>query len=199
MQPLTPALAKAAGLSGNDGVLVDAVTADSPAARADLHQGDIITGFNGKPVKDTRDLAMDVAGTPSGHGASMTVWRDNHSRSLDVKIGTEDTSKVASAAMDSGAKPVGMSLAALTPDVRDQLNLSANVGGVVVREVTPGSNADESGVQPGDIIERVGNSPVTSPDQVVNAIHTAQHEKRQALSVLVLRNGVMSYLGLDLA
>ena len=199
MQPLTPALAKAAGLSGNDGVLVDAVTEGSPAARADLHQGDIITGFNGKPIKDARDLAMAVAGTHSGQSASMTVWRDDHSRSINVTIGTEGQTKTASAAADTGVKRVGMSLQALTPDVRDQLNVGPNVGGVLVGEVTPGSNADESGVQPGDIIVRVGNSPVNSPDQVVNAIHTAQHQNRQALSVLVLRNGVTSYLGLDLA
>jgi serine protease Do len=199
MQPLTPALAKAAGLPNDQGVLVDTVTEGSPASRADLHQGDVITGFNGKPVKDARDLAMDVAGTPSGHGASMTVWRDNHSRSVDVTIGTEGQTKTASAAAETGVKPVGMSLEALTPDVRDQLNVGATVGGVLVGEVTPGSNADESGVQAGDIIVRVGNSPVTSPDQVVNAIHTAQHQNRQALAVLVLRNGVTSYLGLDLA
>jgi serine protease Do len=86
MQPLTPALAKAAGLPNDQGVLVDAVTDGSPAAHADLRQGDVIRAFGGKPIKDARDLAMAVAGTAGGITASLTVWRDNHSRALDVTI-----------------------------------------------------------------------------------------------------------------
>jgi serine protease Do len=95
MQPMTASLARATGLVNADGVLVNSVTEGSPAARANLQQGDVITAFNGKPIKDARDLAMAVAGTPSGKSADVTVWRDGHSRSISVTIGNED--KVASA------------------------------------------------------------------------------------------------------
>ena len=198
MQPLTPALAKAAGLSSDQGVLVNSVTEGSPAARGDLRQGDVITGFDGKPVKNTRDLAMAVADTPAGHTVHVTVWRDNHSSTLDVTIRSQDKAQVASAADDGGAKPVGMSLASLTPDAREQYNLPPGANGVLVAQVTPGSNADDSGVEAGDVIERVGGRTVSTPDQVVEAIHAAQREKKPAVAMLVRRNGAQSYLGLEL-
>jgi serine protease Do len=198
MQPLTDSLAKAVGLPNDQGVLVNAVTKDSPAAHADLQQGDVITAFNGHAITGTRDLAMAVANTPSGKAASMTVWRNGHSHAVSITVGGDGANRVASAGDAVHEKPVGMSLAALTPDMREQLNLAPGTSGVVVAKVTPGSNADESGVQAGDIIQRVGGDPVRSPDQVANAIHAAQHNKKDAITMLVMRNGVSSYLGLQL-
>ena len=198
MQPLTPSLAKAAGLASDHGVLIDSVTDGSPAAKGNLQQGDVITAFDGKPIKDARDLAMAVAETPAGKTVGVTVWRDNHSRSVDVTIRNQDETKVAAAEPSDTGPKVGMSLEPLTPEARDQLNLPNTTNGVLVGEVTPGSPADESGVQAGDVIERVAGSAVRTPDQVVNAIHAAQKEKKQALSLLVRRDGVTSYLGLQL-
>jgi serine protease Do len=198
MQPLTDTLAKAVGLPNDHGVLVDAVTNGSPASRANLQQGDVITAFDGHPVTGTRDLALAVANTPSGKTVSMTVWRDGRSRTQSITVGTQDSTRVASADDGKPEKPVGMSLEALTPDMRDQMNLSSGTAGVVVAQVTPGSNADQSGVRAGDIIERIGGEPVHSPDQVATAIHAAQHSKKDAISMLVMRDGVSSYLGLQL-
>lgn len=198
MQPLTPALAKAVGLPNTHGVLVDTVTDASPAAQAGLHQGDVITAFDGKAIMDARGLAMAVADTPAGHTATITVWRDDHSHALDVTIRAQDQARVASAGDNGDMKPVGMSLQALTPDARSQLNLDPSIGGVLVGQVTPGSTADESGVQAGDVIERVAGKAVTAPDQVANAIHAAESQKKEAISLLVMRDGVSSYLGLQL-
>jgi serine protease Do len=94
MQPLTPTLAKAVGLSGNQGVVVDSLVDGSPAAHASLQQGDVITAFNGKPIKDARDLALAVAGTQRGQTASLTIWRGDHSRSVNVAIGTEQKAPI---------------------------------------------------------------------------------------------------------
>jgi serine protease Do len=198
MQPLTPALAKAVGLGDGKGVLVNSVTDGSPAAHGDIKQGDVITSFDGKPIKDPRDLAMAVAADEAGHTADVSVWRDNRSHALNVTIRTQDQTKVASASGNDGMKPVGMSLEPLTSDAREQLNLPPAANGVLVAQVTPGSDADESGVQAGDVIERVGGATVDTPDQVASAIHTAQHEKKPAVSMLVNRNGVSSFLGLQL-
>ena len=94
MQPLTPTLARAAGLPNDQGVVVNAVVDGSPAAHASLQQGDVITAFNGKPIKDARDLALAVAGIQSGKIASLTVWRNDHSRSVNVSIGTEEKTPI---------------------------------------------------------------------------------------------------------
>src|SRR6204780_118392 len=66
MQPMTPALASAVGHPGAEGVLVDKVMEDSPAQKAQLKQGDVITAFNGEAIKGPRDLAVDVANVASG-------------------------------------------------------------------------------------------------------------------------------------
>ncbi len=199
MQPLTPALAKAVGLHDHQGVIVDSVTDGSPAAEAKVQQGDVITAFDGKPIAGARDLALAVAGTPAGHTVAMTVWRDNHARDLNVTIRTQDQTKVASAGGDAGMKPVGMSLEALTQDSRNQFNIAPGVSGVLVGQVTPGSNADESGLRAGDVIKRVAGDPVHTPGEVARAIHAAQREKKDAVSMLVMRDGQTSYLGLQLA
>jgi serine protease Do len=199
MQPLTPTLAKAVGLPNDYGVVVDSVVDGSPASRASLQQGDVITAYNGKPIKSARDLAMAVADTPSGNAASLTIWRADHSRSVDVTIGTEQNSRVAMADTNAkGEKPVGMALEPLTQDMRDQLNLKPSTQGVVVGQVTEGSRADESGIQAGDVIERVGGNPVSTPAQVADAIHAAERQKKAALPLLVMRGGETSYLGLQL-
>ena len=94
------------------------------------------------------------------------MWRDNHSRTVDVTIGTPGQDPASPApADDGGIKPVGMSLEPLTPDARSQLNLPPSASGVLVGQVTPGSRADESGVQAGDVIERVAATPVSSPER----------------------------------
>jgi serine protease Do len=198
MQPLTPALAKAVGLHDSAGVLVDTVTDGSPAAQAGVHQGDVITTYAGKPIKSTRDLAMAVANTAAGHSASITVWRDSHTHSMDVTIRTQDQAHVAGNMPDAKLRPVGMSLERLTPDLRDEMNISPETPGVLVGAVTPGSNADESGVRAGDVIERIGGRSVGTPEAVASAIHAAETQRKEAVSILVMRDGTTSYLGLEL-
>jgi serine protease Do len=95
MQAVTPAIAKAAGLSRNDGVLVAAVTPDSPASRAGLRSGDVITGFDAKPVRTTRDLAMAVASTPAGRSVAVELMRDDARRTVNVRIMAQEPARTA--------------------------------------------------------------------------------------------------------
>lgn len=92
MQPMNDSIARSVGLPNAQGVLVVAVTPGSPADRADLQQGDVITNFDGHSIAGTRDLAVAVANVPTGKTAALTVWRDNHSRSLAVTIRAQSES-----------------------------------------------------------------------------------------------------------
>jgi serine protease Do len=197
MQPLTPALASAVGHPDAKGVLVDKVEADSPASKADLRQGDVITAFNGTAIKGPRDLAVDVANTASGSSAKLTIWRDGHESVVDVAIGAQPT-QMASAAPESDGAPVGMALSALTAEQQQQLGLDPGARGVVVEQVAPGSRADASGVQSGDVIVRVGNEAVTTPAEAIAKIHAAEHAKKEAIPLLVMRDGTTYYLALQL-
>lgn len=199
MQEITPALAKAIGLSNVKGVLVDLVTKDSPAARGGIRQGDVIVGFNGAPVTDTRGLAFAVAATPAGKSAPIRVLRDGQQVTVDVTIGAEHgQQRVASngSAQEHGGH-VGLELAPLTQERRQQLGLDTP-GGVLVANVTPGSPADQSGLQAGDVILGIGGRPVNSPDDAASRIHAAENSTHPALPLLVMRDGTTAYLALDL-
>jgi serine protease Do len=198
MQEITPALAKAVGVGINKGVLVDLVTKDSPAARAGLRQGDVITAFNGAPIKNTRDLAFAVADTPAGHTVAVQVLREDRPTVVNVTIGSERASeRVAASGNAQHGGRLGLELAPLTSDRRQELGLSAP-GGVLVSGVTPGSPADQSGLQAGDVILGIGGKPVASPDDAASRIHAAETGNRPALPVLVMRGGTTAYLALQL-
>jgi serine protease Do len=199
MQPMTPALAKAVGVNDDRGVLVDNVEPNSPASRADLRQGDVILSYDGTTIKTGRDLALAVANTPADRTANLSVWRDGHQRTMAVTIGTQAPNQTASAASEEGSQErVGMALAPLTRDARQELGLGPSAQGVVVANVTPGSRADQSGLQSGDLILRIGNDTVDSPRDAVTKIHRAEHDRKEAVPLLVTRNGTTYYLALQL-
>jgi serine protease Do len=179
-------------------VLVDKVEDNSPAAKAGLRQGDVISAFNGEAIKDPRDLAMDVANTADGSTAKLTIWRDGNESVVDAAIGQQPVQQASRQTDDTDGSPVGMALASLTPDEQQQLGINSSVKGAVVAQVTPGSKAEESGVQSGDVIMRVGNQVVTSPAEVSAKIHAAQHDKKEAVPLLVMRDGTTYYLALQL-
>jgi serine protease Do len=200
MQALTPTLAKAVGRPNTEGVIVDAVQADSPAAHAKLQQGDIITAFNGTTVTSPRELALAVANTKEGSDAKLSIWRHGEEQAVQITIGQQPSTEQAAAQQEKSSEPrVGLALEKLTPDLRDQLGLTASVSGVYVADVTAGSPAEESGMRSGDVIVRVSNEAVTTPSQAAAAIHGAEQEKKPAVPLLVMRDGNTYYVALQLA
>jgi S1-C subfamily serine protease len=87
IQPVTPELASQFGLSEARGVVVNAVTPNSPAARAGLRQGDVIVGFNGEPVTDGNTLRNRVASTPPGTQVNLTIIRDRREQQAQLTLG----------------------------------------------------------------------------------------------------------------
>jgi serine protease Do len=198
MQPMNAGLAKAIGMTNEHGVLIDDVMPNSPAAHASLSQGDVILAYNGEVIKDGRELARAVANSVAGQTANLRVWRDGHERTVAVTIATQVAQKTAAASEQSRGERVGMALAPLSNDAREQLGLGESAHGVVVANVVPGSRAEESGIQAGDLILRIGNDPVASPRELVAKIHQAEQDKKQAVPLLVTRNGTTYYLALQL-
>jgi serine protease Do len=199
MQPLTPALAKAVGLSKDEGVLVNEVLPDSPAAKAKLAQGDVILAFDGTPVKTPRDLALAVANVHAGSAVKMTLWRDGHERTTDVTIASAAKAQHEAKADLGEGGPLGLALAPLTSDARAELGLSPATKGVVVAKVTEGSPAEDSGMQPGDVIVRIGDQQVASPKEAASRLQEAEQAKKTAVPLLVTRNGTTYYIALQLA
>ena len=199
MQLVTPPLAKAIGLAKPEGVLVDKVDSDSPASRAHIQQGDIVTKFDGAVLNTPRDLALAVANARAGDTADLTVWRNGSEQSVKITIAQQPNEQTADASGSTQGAKVGMALAPLGSDARISLGLNADTQGVLVAQVTAGGRADESGVQTGDVILKVDGRPVATPDEATSRIHEAEHAKKEAVPLLVTRNGTDYYLALQLA
>ena len=160
----------------------------------------MIVSFNSAPVTDTRTLAISVAAIPAGRAVPMQVLRDGQEMTVSITIGTEQAQqKIASKAgprRSMGAN-VGLELSPLTQEHRQELGLDMP-GGVLVENVRPGSPADQSGLQVGDVILGIGGRAVSSPDDASSRIRAAENSNRSALPLLVLRDGTTAYVALDL-
>jgi serine protease Do len=201
-QPITPAMAKALRL-GNDGThagaLVASVEAGSPAAKAGVQPGDVITAVNGTKVDSPRALAVDVAGLKPGSDAKIEVTRDRNVRTFTATLGALGPIRTADA---SGAEPsggqnshpsIGLALAPLTGDLRNQLDLPASTAGAVIENVRPGSAADQAGLRQGDVIVGVGSKTVASPEDAVKAIRAAEDNSKD-IALRVLRDGHSAFV-----
>ena len=196
-QAVTGAMAKAMHLPETAGALLASVEPNSPAARAGLEPGDVIEAVNDQKIASPRDLALTVASVLPGNDATFRILRDGQDRDITVKIGQQPTEKTAQARPEepSAHGQLGVGLAALTPETRQQLDVPNGTEGAVIRTVRPGSPADEAGLRPGDVIVGVGNQTVTSPSDASKAIGSALGGKGHAVALRVLRDGTTAFVG----
>ncbi len=171
IQPVTPGVAKAFGLSDPHGALVGDVTPDSPASQSGVAKGDIITRLNGERINESRELQLKVAQLAPGTNATLTVFRDGQEHQLSVTLGEQPTD--VARRTEEGESPgvlEGLSVEDLTPQIARQLGLPAQSRGVVIDEVQPGSAVAEAGLQRGDVIEEVNRKSVTNAREFEQAV-----------------------------
>ena len=198
-QALEGTMAEALHLTSHDGALVAGVQPNTPAASAGVQPGDVIQSVNGQKVTDPRDLAVDVAAVKPGDDATLGILRNGKTDNLTVKVAELPNEQTANAgqAQDQKGK-VGLALAPITPEMRDQLSLPKDAHGAVVAQVQPGSPADQAGIQQGDVIVGVGTQAVASPQEAVRAIHDATQGKDHALALRIIRNGEPAFVAVNL-
>jgi len=197
IQPLTPELAKSFGLKEAKGVLVADVIKDSPADKAGLTSGDILTEFDGKKVDAPQDLQKIVAVTTPGKGVPVKVWRDKSEKSLEIKIGeTPDESAQAPEQGGKGKSLLGLDARPLTPEIARQLNLRTTEG-VVVARVDEDSPAAEAGLQRGDVIREVNRQRVRSIQDFERATQGLKGGDR--VTVLLQRGPQSLYVAFSIA
>ena len=193
LNDVTPDNAKFFNLTGNTGALIASVTPNSPASRAGLKQGDVVTGVNGQPVETGSDLQVVVSEDAPGSKIQLDVERNGHPEKIDLTVGEyhKDQEVAAATTQESGHARLGIAISDLTPDVRQQLNLPTQVQGVAVAQVQPGSPAEDAGLSGGDVILEVNRKPVTSAEQFRDDVKQAPADKDMLL--LVWANGGSSY------
>ena len=197
-QPVTPAIAAALGGKAEAGALVANVEPDSPAAKADVKPGDIIVSVDGKAVKSPRDLAVDVAAVMPGETAKIAVLRNGETQTLTATVAALPGEATADAGPAASAprKGIGLALAPLTPEARNQLDVPERTKGAVVADVKQGSPAEMAGIQQGDVILGVGQASVSSPDQAAHAIKDAI-KGGKSVALRVLREGHTTFVAVD--
>ncbi|HEY4245734.1 MAG TPA: DegQ family serine endoprotease [Lacunisphaera sp.] len=179
VQDITPALADSFGLKSRAGALVAEVTPDSPAAKAGVKEGDVITQFNGAPVVDANGLTFQVTAVAPDTKVNLEVLRDGKSETLAATTGKRPgaghTSEVAST--DDEGVLNGVAVEDLTPDARREMHLPSRLKGAVVSEVAPDSASARAGLSAGDVILEINRQRVTSAEDAINLSSKAENKK----------------------
>ncbi len=168
---VTPQNAKFFNLPTASGALVDSVSPDTPASRAGLKQGDVIRSVNGKGITDATDLQVMASEMAPGTTINLGIIRNGKALTIGATLGSYHSS--GEEAENAGASQhvkLGVSVSNLTPNVRQQIDVPSSVQGVVIENVTPGSPADNAGLQSGDVIMQVDRHPVDSVDSFMNQV-----------------------------
>ncbi len=197
IQQVTPDIADGLGLHPARGAMVASVTDDGPAAKADLHGGDVILKFNGMDVKEMRTLPRVVAETEIGKQVPVVVWRDGKEMTLQASIAElpDDVQKASATPAPAPApKPadtamaitgLGMKVAALTADLRTKYSIGADQKGVVVTDVTNNGAAASRGLKAGDVLVEVQQESVASPQDVLDRVEKYRKLSRKTVLMLV--------------
>jgi len=207
IQTLSEDYAEAIGLPRDrKGVYIANVVPGGPAEAAGLRKDDIVTELNGRPVETSTELTRGVAGTRTGDNIRLNVIRDGRPTTVNVRSGARPTETELRAdrggAGGRGVTPrvpdretpqapavLGLRLGVVDDAARRTYSLEPSTRGVIVNQVVPRSDAAEKGLQPGDIVVRVGGRVVATPEDVTAAVEDAKRQRRETVMVLVARAG----------
>jgi serine protease Do len=170
IQPVTPDIAESLGLEKAEGAIVSNLTADSPALKAGLKQGDTIVTANGDAIEDAKDLSKTVATFKPGTKVPFEVVRDGKRQTIDVEIGTMPTDSPRMASTGGDSK---MNLS----DLGIEVTPADDGEGVRITDLDPKSAAAERGLKPGDVILEVGGKSVSSASDMDKALKSAKGKK----------------------
>ena len=200
MQELTDDIREGLGVDAEYGVLISTVIKDSPAEKAGLEEGDIVTRFNGKRVESAEELREMVAETEVGDEVKIELLRDDEEETLTVTIGEwpdtygfsmgdfnfdrfdwEDMPQFVHALMP---RRLGVSVQNMNDDLAEYFGVDPDEG-LLVLSVSEESMAEEMGIKSGDVITEVAGEQIDSAGDIRRALHEV--EEGEAFEVTVVR------------
>jgi serine protease Do len=195
VQTVTPELAKSFGLSEPKGALVAQVNPGSPAEKAGIKRGDIITEFNGHPIQEMNELPRLVAGTAPGAKATVKVLRKGKEKTFTLTIVELKEEKQTAQAKEEGrGEALGVIVKDITPELARRYRLRDTKGALVLG-VEQGSAAADAGIKPGDIVLEIDGQVVNSAKDFQAIV--SKLKKDSTSRFLVKRQGRTLYLMLE--
>lgn len=182
LQPLDEELAQSFNLNHTRGALVSRVMPNTPAEKAGMKEGDIVLKFDGKEVADLQDLQMKVASTPVGKKVAIVVWRDSKEVVLSLVTGEMPSDEELAKISREEEVWRGMSVSAITQEIRQRLNIT-DTEGVVVTSVEPGSKAEEAGIGVGMVIKAINGKTIKGMEDYISTVKGIPEEKNARILV----------------
>jgi serine protease Do len=198
IQPVTPEIADSLGLKKAAGALVSEPQSDSPAAKAGIQSGDVITTVDGNSVRDARELAKRIGNMAPGTSVKLGVIHQGQEKTMTLTLGTLPSEKQAAnqpnqrEVPDSDVPKLGLTLAPGSKVAGGDGN------GVVVTAVDPNGLAADHGLQVGDVILDVGGKSVSNPSDVRKQIADAHKDGKHTVLFRVKSREGMRYVALPL-
>jgi serine protease Do len=198
IQPVTAAIANSLGMKQAEGAIVDEPQAGSPAAKAGIEAGDVITAINGTPVKDSRDLARKVGVTAPGTSVKFDILHKGQTKTVALTLGQMPNEQQATAETGQGKPSSNIPHLGLMLVPADEVAGSGDKG-VAVMGVEPDGPAADHGVKTGDVILDVGGKAVAKVSDVRQALTEAQsHGKHDVLLRVKTADG-MRFIALPIS
>jgi serine protease Do len=195
---ISPAMAKALGITDVRGVLVGDVVAGGPAAQAGLQRGDVVKEINGERLEDMNQFRLKVSMLAPGTTVTLKIVRDGQEKTMPVKLieypnetaqnRTRDDSSAGATALD------GVAVDELDPQTLRQLGLPSSTRGVVVTGVGDGSPASMADLQQGDVIQEIDHARISSVADYQRAVGRAIGH---TMLLLVNRQGNTRFLAVE--
>ena len=167
IQDIDQTMAKALGMKTAHGVIVQSVESNSPAEKAGIKSGDVILMFDGKEIEHGNQLQALVASKQPGDKATVEILRDGKKEEktvvLEARSGSEFAATTSSATASADLSSLGLSVQSADKPTAEKYGKKF---GVLVTDVTPGSVADDRGIQKGDLITSVDNQPIKTVEEL---------------------------------
>jgi len=188
IQDMNSELARSFKMTQKSGALVTGVSKDSPAAKAEIKQGDVIILYDGKSVADVVDLRNRVAMTPPGTKVDLTLVRNEKQQKLTIQVEEQPVdmmTQLGTPQQPQIFQKMGMSLQDLNADLARQFGYALGQG-VLIAGVAPGSPAALARIQAGSLIEEVNRQPVHNLKELQQAVQQASSAEN---ILLLIRSG----------
>jgi serine protease Do len=208
IQTVTDEIAESLNIKPARGALVAGVDDKGPAKPAGIEPGDVVVKFDGKDIKDPKDLSRVVADTAVDKEVDVVVIRKGQEETKRVKLGRlQDPDKVQAAVKTDEPAPekpvtqkaLGLDLAALSKDLRARYKVKDTVKGVVVTNVDANSDAAEKRLSAGDVIVEVAQEAVSSGADVQKRIDQLKKDGKKSVLLLVSNgDGELRFVALSL-